>query len=818
MTPESGPAAKKLQSPELQNPTGWGAEWAAIQAEPLAKATYDLHQSRIAALTALELAGQFEAGNIDYLKFSRLMEQARKAAEAEKLPVSGNAGRKTDARGFVKNFLRKEFPQGPKQEKMTPEESVRQSRIAVVQTTGVILQCLEPDHELKHPFGIVDLLSVAAEALNLVGLQQVPKVAKQGQNLAQELNEYVKSQAKSLGVTLPKLEGRPAFPLNLGKVLPADLLYGILMNQPLVAGLNTNADAKDALFYLTAKVLRAIVIGHTEKGAGPNGQNVEEISHQLGWPWRIRALFPQYPYAASQYWSAGYFPYDKISLPTGRLDVRELSIYNFHVQQHLPAFILAEVAGGKLEQFRELLAGPVESYRDDLARYGLKVPGTALSQGGAELTNKLDQLHDSLVKDEEWLNIEVMLGRIFESELKKRKPGDPNFTPSIWQLSEFRGSPEPYAPWRRFGVKDEAEFDTWREQYGDMAKTYFCFEAARKLLSNMGTVARAEREGRIIEVARGLKMVLKWPDEQLTVAVPGLGAKIEALRTKYWTGGDIPWEELVAAYQSEKPGLEAAMKSLGVDLTPRTAADIRRAGENLTLQEAMDKQTGLRRQRLAELILLGETDTFEYEESIFPLSLARYEMLSYDGELKAMEIPTEIVNIRGRNEMVAQAHEWLKTQPRQAREWLRYLILFRMFQDTLAGRLVWPSVQARIYQKIKEEQMKRWGYKIHKYRWPAVGAMIERLAQVEKMGLTPKDLPTIAAAMSKIGLPAHEVKYGEWWDPYQMKIARKEYLESTDPTDVGQNRAWLQGFAEAIKPVSIKIYQLLKQKYGIALS
>ena len=83
--------------------------------------------------------------------------------------------------------------------------------------------------------------------------------------------------------------------------------------------------------------------------------------------------------------------------------------------------------------------------------------------------------------------------------------------------------------------------------------------------------------------------------------------------------------------------------------------------------------------------------------------------------------------------------------------------------------------------------MRLWGYRIPKYRWPAVGAMIERLALVEEMGLTPKDLPTIAAAMSKIGLPAPEVKYGEWWDSHQTRSARKEYLESTDPTDVGQS-------------------------------
>ncbi|MBI4280841.1 hypothetical protein HY628_01425, partial [Candidatus Uhrbacteria bacterium] len=146
MTPETDQPAKKIQSSELQNPAGWGGEWAAIQAEPLAKATYDFHQSRIAALTALELAGQLEAGNIDYLEFVRLMEDARRAAEAEKLPLSGEAGRKTDARKFVKSFLSREFLQGAKPERMGREESVRQSRIAVVQTVGVILQCLEPDH------------------------------------------------------------------------------------------------------------------------------------------------------------------------------------------------------------------------------------------------------------------------------------------------------------------------------------------------------------------------------------------------------------------------------------------------------------------------------------------------------------------------------------------------------------------------------------------------------------------------------------------------------------------------------------------------
>lgn len=814
---EQEPLPQKSQPAELQNPTGWAAEWAAIQAEPLAKATYDFHQSRVAALVALELTGQFEAGNIDYLKFSGLMEGARKAAEKEKLPLAGGAGRKTDARGFVKNFLKKEFSPGPKLERMTSEESARQSRIVVVQTAGVMLQFLEPNHEFEHTRLMVDLFPEVVAALNLVGLPQVPKVSKQGQNSTRELGEYVQSQAKNLGITLPKLEGRDAsgFSHDIEKVLLANLLYGILINQPLVASLNTDADAKRTVTALTARVLEGVVTSHTEQKAGPKGQDVEEVDHQLGWPWRIRTLFPKYPYAASQYWSAGYFPYNNISLPTGRYDFKELSIYRFHVQQHLPSFILSEVVGGKLEQFRELLAGPIESDRDDLARYGLKIPDLALEQDGAGLTHKLEQLQDSLGKDEEWLNIEAMLSRISHSDWKKRKPGDPDFAPHIWQLSKFRGSSSLYAPWRRFGVKDEAEFDEWAEQNGDIAKTYFYAAAAGKLLPKMGTVVQAEREGRITEVARRLKMALKWPDEQLKIAVPGLETKIEALRKKYQTGGDIPWEELVAAYQSGKPALEAAMKSLGVDLMPRTAAEIRRAGENLTLQEAMNKQTGVGRQRLAELILLGETDTFNYEASPFLLSLAIYEMLSYEGEHKTAEIPAEIVNIRGRNETMSQAHEWLKTQPLQARQWLSYLVLFRMFQDTLAGRLAWPPVQAKAYQEMKE--MGLFGYQIPKYSHPAVGAMIEKLGLVEKAGLAPKDLPTIVAAMSKVGLAVSEAKYDEWWDVYQAETARKEHLESVDPTDIGKNKEWLQSFAEAIKPVCLKIYQRLKQEYGIVV-
>lgn len=812
---EQEPLPQKSQPAELQNPTGWAAEWAAIQAEPLARATYDSHQSRIAALVALELAGQLEAGNIDSLKFSRLMEQARRMAEAEQLPLSGGAGRKTDAHGFVKNFLKKEFSQGPKPERMTLEESVRQSRIAVVQTAGVMLQCLDPDHELKNTSIIVDLLPDAVAALNLVGFQQVPEVSKQGQNSIRELGEYVQSQAKNLGIILPRLEGRPAsgFFLDLEKVLSADLLYGILMNQPLAASLNTNVDAKRVVTMLMARVLEDVVTSHTERGAGPKGQDVEEADHRLGWPWRIRTLFPKYPYAANQYWSAGSFPYNNISLPTGRYDFKELSIYKFHVQQHLPNFILAEVIGGKLEQFKELLAGPIENYRDGLTRYGLKVPNLGLEQDGAELTNKLDRLQVSLGGDEEWLNIEAMLARISHSDWKNRKRDDPDFVPYIWQLSKLKGPVELYAPWRRFGVKDEAEFDEWAKQNGDMAKTYFYAEAAGKLLPKMGTVAQAEREGRITEVARRLKMVLKWPDEQLKVVVPGLGIKIEALRTKYLS--DIPWEELVAAYQSEKPALEAAMKSLGVDLTPITAADIRRAGENLTLKEAIEKQTGLKRQRLAELILLGETDTFNYEENTFFLNLALYEMLSYEGDHRAAEIPAEIVNIRGQNETMAKANEWLKTQPLQVRQWLSYLVLFRMFQDTLAGKLAWPPVQAKAYQEMREMGLS--GYRIPKYSHPAVGAMIEKLALVEKVGLAPKDLPTTVAGMSKIGLPASEVKYGEWWDEYQAQTARKEYLESVDPTDVGQNISWLKDFAEAVKPVCLKIYQRLKLEYGIVV-
>lgn len=817
MTIELTPAAKNPQSSELQNPTGWGAEWAAIRAEPLAKATYDFHQSRVAALVALELTGQFEAGNIDYLKFSGLMEGARKAAEKEKLPVSGEAGRKTDVRGFVKNFLKKEF-QGPKPERMTPEESIKRSQIAVLRTTGVMLQCLESNHELENTRAIVDLLPDAAAGLSLVGLQQVPKVSKQEQNSTRELGEYVQSQAKNLGITLPKLEGRPAsgFSLNLEKVLLADLLYGILINRPLVARLKTETDSRGIAFHLMARVLEAVVTSHTEQKTGPKGQDIEEVDHRAGWPWRIRTLFPQYPYASNQYWSANFFPYDKISLPVGRFDARELSIYRFHLQQHLPNFILAEVIGGKLEQLRELLAGPIESYRDDLARYGLKVPDLALEQDSAELTRKLDQLQDSLGKDGEWLNIEAMLSRILHSEWKKRKPGEPDFAPHIWQLSKFTGPSGLYAPWRRFGVKDEAGFDEWAEQNGDIAKTYFCFEAAGKLLPKMGVVAQAEREGRITEIARRLKMALKWPDEQLKIAVPGLETKIEALRMKYRTGGDIPWEELVAAYQSEKPALEAVMKLQGVDLTPRTASEIRAAGENLTTKEAMAKQIGIGRQRLAELILLGEMDIFSFESSFFPLRLALYEMLPYEGDHKAAEIPAEIVNVRGRNETMAQAHEWLKAQPLQVREWLSYLMIFRMFQDSLAGRLTWPPVQARVYQEMGE--MKSLGYKIPKYSHPAVGAMIEKLALVEKAGFAPKDLPAVAGEMKKVGLPVSDVKYDEWWSVYEAEAARKKHLEAVDPTDVGQNKEWLQSFAEAVKPVCFKIYQRLKQEYGIVVS
>lgn len=812
---EQEPSSQKSQPAESQKPTGWEAEWSAIRADPLARAVYDFHQSRIAALTALELGIQLEAGIIDYLGFSRLMEGARKAAEKEKLPLAGEAGRKTDARGFVNNFLKNEFSPGPKPERMGSEESARRSRIAVLKTTGVMLQCLEPDHEI-HTSLIVDLLPDAAAGLNLVGLQQVPKVSKQEQNSTGELGEYVQSQAKNLGIILPRPEGRPAsgFSLNLNKVLLADLLYGILINQPLVDSLNTNADAKRVVTRLMARVLEDVVTSHTEQKAGPEGQDVEEVDHQLGWPWRIRALFPQYPYAASQYWSAGSFPYGKISLPTGRYDLKELSIYRFHVQQRLPDFILVEVIGGKFEQLRELLAGPIESYRKDLTRYGFKVPDLALEQDGAELTHKLEQLQNSLGKDEEWLNIEAMLSRILHSDWKKRKPGDPDFSPRIWQLSKFRGASGLYAPWRRFGVKNEVEFDEWAEQNGDMVKTYFCAEAAGKLLPKMGTVAQAEMEGRISDVVRRLKMALKWPDEQLKIAVPGLEAKIGVLRTKYLS--DIPWEELVAAYQSEKPALEMVMKSLGVDLTPRTAADIRRAGENLTLQEAMDKQIGLRRQRLAELILMSETDIFDYNDVPFLLRLAVYEMLSYHGELEAEEIPAEIVNVMGRNEPMIQAKEWLKSQPLEARQWLSYLMIFRMFQDTLAGRLAWPPVQARVYQEM--EEMKSLGYQIPKYSHPAVGAMIEKLALVEKVGFAPKDLLAVAREMGKVGLPVSEVKYDEWWSVYEAEDARKKYLESADPTDVGENKEWLQSFAEAVKPVSLKIYQRLKQDYGIVVS
>lgn len=817
MTAEADQTAKNPQPLELQNLTGWGTEWVAIQADSLAKAVYDFHQSRIGALTALELGVQLEAGNIDYLEFSRLMEQARRAAEAEKLPLSGEAGRTTDARGFVKDFLKKEF-QRPKPERMTAEESVKRSQIAVLQTAGVILQCLEPDHELKNTQDIVELLPEAVGGLNLVGLKQVPKATEDRKNLAQELNQYVRSQAGSLGISLLKPEGRPTsgFSIDLEKVLRANLAYGVLINQPLVASLAVNADNRGAAVGLVTRALEDAITSHTEKGAGPKGQNVEEVGYGGGWPQRINKLFPGYQYAESRYWRAHLFPYDKIALPQGKYSYQDLSIYRFHIQQQLPAHILAGVAGGKLESLRALIAGPTEFFREGLARHGFVVPDLALEQDSVRLTSKLDQLRDWLRRDEEWLNIDAMLARIHHSEWKKRKPDDLDFSPHLWRLSEYKGDIRLYAPWERFGVKNGEEFDKWVEKHGETAKIFFYAEAAGKLLPKMGIAEQAEREGRITDVVGRLKMALKWPDKQLTAAIPGLGAKLEALRIKYRTGGDIPWEELVAAYQSEKPTLEAAMKSAGVDLTPRTAVDIRRAGENLTLGEAMDKQTGLRRQRLAELILLGETDTFDYDDVPFLLRLAGYELLSYHGELEPEEIPAEIVNVRGRNETVAQAREWLKTQPLQARSWISYLMLFRMFQDTLAGRLDWPPVQAEIYQEMKE--MGFAGYQIPKYSRPAVGAMIERLALVEKAGLEPKDLPSVPVAMKKIGLAVSEVKYGNWWDVYQAEAVRKTYLETIDPSDVGQNTGWLKDFAEAIKPVNIKIWELLKQRYGISVS
>ncbi len=105
---------------EGQVPGAWENEYRAIQGNPVAKVAYERTQSRIAALTAIELEDQIRDGLLTKDDFLGIVKGIKRLAGSVSLSVGGEAGLDRDVWGFVKAVL--EF--APPQAEVRPVQAV----------------------------------------------------------------------------------------------------------------------------------------------------------------------------------------------------------------------------------------------------------------------------------------------------------------------------------------------------------------------------------------------------------------------------------------------------------------------------------------------------------------------------------------------------------------------------------------------------------------------------------------------------------------------------------------------------------------------
>lgn len=89
----------------VETPGAWENEYRAIQGNPLAEVAYQRTQSRIAALTAIELGDQIRNGLLTRDGFLGIAIGIKQLTQKFDLPVAGEAGRNRDVMTFVKAVL-----------------------------------------------------------------------------------------------------------------------------------------------------------------------------------------------------------------------------------------------------------------------------------------------------------------------------------------------------------------------------------------------------------------------------------------------------------------------------------------------------------------------------------------------------------------------------------------------------------------------------------------------------------------------------------------------------------------------------------------
>jgi hypothetical protein len=804
------------EKPAATGEVGWNAEWRAISGDSLAAAVYSQRQSRVAANAALELGPMLARREIDLVEMEAVMEAARTNAAQANLAVAGAAGRGSDVRGWVKKLIPGELRRIRRPfENESAAEQERRARRYLVETGLVMTECFEPRLGLNPDYRVEQLIPDLVTALKLTGCVNVP--AMEGSQSAEglgALKAYLLEEGKSLGAGEISFGAIPkkGYIFGIDQYVAGEIVYA-LARHPQVRQKMTSAGKELELgTRLLARALKFQFHRKIVKNGGPHGEDVEVID-EFGRPQGVRQLFPDYPFNSAEYWSAKDFPYGQYSLPREEYG-KAVSIYRFHLDRQWPEHMLRATAAEGPEKLRIVLAAGQASKRQ-LAKEldGATIPELGVESDSRGLGKRLSGLGRKFGEDEEMITWEAMLWRLNDPLEIIKNPG-------IGALIGFRGDSYLFAPMAKFPIGgDETKLRDFVIDHGDEPRVWICVQIAKKLLPHSGILEQAEKERRI-RILPELKLILRLAGEAVEQAAPALKADLDLLRGKYG-GREIPLEELVAIYSRHEQSVAAAAQAGGVDLRSTTMAEIRRTGGCPTLPEAVMRLSDQGSRQLAgESLLVDEFSLFSSRNVSFgpeAVTGGWGQILGYHGWCTAGELPDQIVNIRGRPERMTEAMEWLRQQQTQVREYLRYLISYRLLYATVSGLIDWPDKQADFYRDVVSQLHKGRDYP---HRYPAVGVLLEYLAglDVEELSLAPGEVETAMNGFKGLGLEFVEVKYDKWYySRYEAMQKRADALAAQDRSDWRKNREWLNKFLGVSYAVCQAVMKKLGDEYGIKL-